>query len=233
MTRRIYVVGTGTGVGKTTLCCALLYWARRHGVAAVPFKPAQSGPVGPDDDIHRLLRAASLPEGEAADACPHAFPAPLAPGLAEDPSPFFRPPAANIAPLAPVIANARARMHAFADRHAAQLVLIEGAGGLHVPMPGGTWQPAWIRALATDVLVVAPAELGTINHTILTIDALVALELPIAGFILSETHADDDPSRDDNPQVIATARTIRWLGTLPHASRSDAPDLLTPLLDAL
>jgi dethiobiotin synthetase len=233
MTRRIYVVGTGTGVGKTTLCCALLGWARRHGVKAVPFKPAQSGPSGPDDDIHRLLRAASLPASDAVDACPWQFPEPLAPGLAEDPSPFFRPPAANVDPLAPVIADTRGRMHAFADRHAAQLVLIEGAGGLHVPMPGGTWQPAWIRALATDVLVVAPAELGTINHTLLTIDALIALELPIAGFILSETHADEDPSRDDNAQVIATARTVRWLGTLPHQPTADLPDLLTPLLDAL
>jgi dethiobiotin synthetase len=236
MTRRIYLVGTGTGVGKTALSCCLLRWARRHGVPAVPFKPAQSGPSGPDDDVHRLLRAAGLSEDEAGDACPWRFGEPLAPGLAEDAVPFFRPPAANAAPVPSVIEQTRTRMSALAARHAAQLVLIEGAGGLHVPMPGGTWQPTWIRALATDVVVVGAAELGTINHCLLTIDALAALELPVAGFVLSETTADDDPSRADNPQVIATARTVRYLGTLAHQSSPDGPgaiDLLTPLLDAL
>jgi dethiobiotin synthetase len=236
MTRRIYVVGTGTGVGKTALCCSLLHWARRHGVPAVPFKPAQSGPPGPDDDVHRLLRAAGLPESEAGDACPWTFADPLAPGLAEDPGPFFRPPAANAAPVPPVLDDTRTRLSALAARHAAQLVLIEGAGGLHVPMPGGTWQPVWIRALATDVIVVGSAELGTINHTLLTLDALTALELPVAGFVLSETTPDADPSRDDNPQVIATARSVRYLGTLAYQSSPDAAgsvDLLTPLLDAL
>ncbi len=236
MTRRIYVVGTGTGVGKTALVCALLHWARRHGVPTVPFKPAQSGPPGPDDDVHRLLRAAGLPASEAHDACPYTFPDPIAPGIAEDPTPFFRPPAANAAPIPSVIADTHAHLSAFATRHGAQLVLIEGAGGLHVPMPGGTWQPTWIRALATDVVVVGSAELGTINHCLLTIDALTALEIPIAGFALSQTIDNDDPSRDDNPQIIATARSIRWLGTLAHQSTPDAAgnvDLLTPLLDAL
>lgn len=240
-TRRIYVVGTDTGIGKTALCCALLRWSRKHGVPTVPFKPAQSGaashgPAQNDSDVHRLLRAAGLPPEEAEHACAHSFEAPLAPGLADDPSPFFRPPAANTAPLPPIVADARAQLLAFEQRHSAQLVLIEGAGGLHVPMPGGTWQPAWISALATDVIVVGSAELGTINHTLLTLDALAALGLPVAGFALNETSPDPDPSRDDNAQVIATARSVRYLGTLPYQPHPDGAgpiDLLTPLLDAL
>jgi dethiobiotin synthetase len=238
--RRVYIVGTDTGVGKTAVTCALLHWARRHRLRAMPFKPAASGlPAEPADttnpsDVTRLLLAAGL----CADTpiCPWSFAAPLAPGLAEDPAPFFRPPAANADPIPDPIARTCEHLAALERELDPQLVFVEGAGGLHVPMPGGTWQPAWIRALATDVVVVGRAGLGTINHTLLTLDALRAHELPAVGFLLSDPTGGDDPSREHNPQVIATARGSRYLGTLTHQRAGDGggtTDLLTPLLDAL
>lgn len=236
MTRRIYLVGTDTGVGKTALACALLRRCQEHHLRIIPFKPAQSGDTGPTD-VARLLAAAMLPTSEALAACPLQYEAALAPGLAEAPAAFVRPSAANAPPRVPaMLSRAASALEEWIARLQPDLVLVEGAGGLHVPMPGGTWQPDWIRAMADHVVVVGRAGLGTINHGLLTIDALRALGLPPVGFYLCDAAGTDDPSRQDNATVIANARHLPHLGTLPHASRPDGPgpsDLLGPLLSEL
>lgn len=215
---RVFVVGTDTGVGKTTLVCTLLAQARARGLAVLPFKPAQSGaaPDDPDSDAARLATAAGLPDPHA--ICPLWFAAPLAPGLAGD------------APHDPLALAATALARAIED-HWPQLVVIEGAGGLLVPMPGATWQPDWISALADCVVVVARAGLGTINHTLLTIDALRRRDLAPLGIYLVEVRPPD-PSNARNTDVLARASGVPILGTLPHAC-DVAPDLLGPLLTAL
>jgi len=219
MTSRVYIVGTDTGVGKTAVTCALLRHARARGLSALPFKPVVSGPVGPDADPDRLLRAADLPASDLEAICPLRYLAPIAPGLADQPSQFLGAPA----PTPVHLDRARAALSNLERRFHPDLVLIEGAGGLFVPMPGGLWQPDWIRALTPRVLLVARAELGTINHTCLTIDALSALGLSPLGFILSQTTAVSDPSRTDNAAVLTHARHLPHLGTLPHHEDPDAP----------
>ncbi len=99
MTDRIFFVGTNTEVGKTTLVCSLLRWSRARDLAVAPFKPAQSGDFETPTDIDRLLDAAGISRDHAMSACPMSYPEPVAPGIAEDPSPFLRPPAANVDPL--------------------------------------------------------------------------------------------------------------------------------------
>jgi dethiobiotin synthetase len=134
------------------------------------------------------------------------------------------------------VRHATELLSAWEVEHRPDLVFIEGAGGLHVPMPGGDWQPTWISALAHHVVVVGSLGLGTINHTLLTIDALRNLGLPPLGFYLCEHDPTPDPSHRDNAQIIATARGLSHLGTLRQTSPSDGPgtlDLLTPLLTLL
>jgi dethiobiotin synthetase len=229
VTRRVYVVGSDTGVGKTTLSCALLRRARDHQLCAVPFKPAQSGGEPGASDIDRLLRAASLPPEEAVHACPFRFDAPLAPGLAERPEAFL-----GARTVSDALSRTQQVLDAWILRHRPDLVIIEGAGGLHVPMPGGTWQAAWIGALADHVVIVGRAGLGTINHTLLTIDAVRTLPVPLAGFYLSDVSGESDPSRRDNAAVIAHARRMPHLGTVAHGAdeSSEGIDLLAPLLAA-
>jgi dethiobiotin synthetase len=219
MTSRAYIVGTDTGVGKTAVTCALLRHARACGLSALPFKPVVSGPDGPDADPARLLRAADLPFSELDAICPLRYAEPIAPGLADQPAQFLGEPAPTPAHLD----RARAALLALERRFNPDLVLIEAAGGLHVPMPGGLWQPDWIRALSPRVLLVARAELGTINHSCLTIDALSSLGFSTLGFILSQTTTLSDPSRTDNAAVLVHARRLPHLGTLPHQPDPDAP----------
>lgn len=254
---RVFVVGTDTAVGKTAVTAALLHTARARGLSLVPFKPAQSGDDRPSD-AERLLVAAGLSLDELDAACPLRYEPPLAPGLADDPAPFLdgraplgapgssaRPgdapldhvaralavatPSSSTASDAPLDHVARA-LDAWEERHRPVLTLVEGAGGLHVPMPGATWQAEWIVALAPWTLVVGRAGLGTINHCLSTIAQLRAIGRPPLGFVLSRTERDADPSMTDNAAVIAQASGLPCLGTLPHGPE---PALAPELLDAL
>lgn len=238
MTTRLFIVGTDTAVGKTSVTAALLRTSIERGLPLLlPFKPAQSGDDRPSD-IERLLRAARLPLTSIGEACPLRYSPPLAPGLAEDPRPFL--PASDGAtttaqPLAsppqfvpPTVLTALERWE---DKHKPAITLVEGAGGLHVPMPGGTWQSSWITALSELTVVVGRAGLGTINHSISTIEGLRSLGRPPLGFILSHTDDHPDPSTTDNAAVIALRTGVPHLGTLPFGPEpAIAPDLLDALL---
>lgn len=114
------------------------------------------------------------------------------------------------------LGRVRAALEALEARHPADLTLIEGAGGLWVPMPGGTWLPAWIAGLAAAPIVVGRLGLGTINHCLATIAGLRRLGLPPRGFFLAQTTPDADPSHAHNERVIAAASGLPCLGVLAH-----------------
>ncbi len=224
---RVYFVGTDTAVGKTALVCALLERATAIGVRALPYKPVQSRDPDEPSDADRLVAAAARPGLTTVDLVAFDYAIPIAPGLADDPAPFL----ANAPGDATAVARSLALLERTIAGHPSDVILIEGAGGLWVPMPGGTWQPPWIASLATDVIVVARAGLGTINHTLCTIDGLRALGIEPRGFYLSEVDPPD-ASVPLNARVIVAARAVAHLGTLPHRA---APSrcLLTPLLERL
>lgn len=218
MTRRLFFVGTDTGAGKTTVVCALLSSAARAGISVVPFKPAESGPDGPTSDRARLLAASILTGSELGELSPLRWPKPISPGLADDPSPFLgRGP--GVSDLEAMLGRARWALARLEQRHEAVVSLIEGAGGLLVPMPGGSWLPDWIAGLRARPVIVARAGLGTVNHTLLTIEALRVRELEPLGFIFSQLLARDDPSRRHNASVIEERSGVPCLGTLPFLGR--------------
>lgn len=236
MTRRIFIVGTDTEIGKTTVSVALLHAAKRAGRRYLPFKPAVSGDLGPSSDHARLV--AAIPElGLTPEAITvYRFEPPIAPGLAEDDHPFYEAPARRSNPEAH--RRALLTLETLEAAHAPHLSLIEGAGGLHVPMPGGGWLPEWIAALSATPIVVARAGLGTLNHTILTVEALRALDLPPPAFLLNCRHPQSPDAVESNRRVLEARLQIPCLGVLPHAAgdadaaresdwlRSDALELL-------
>lgn len=213
------LVGTDTDCGKTTIACALLRAARGAGMKALPFKPAASGPEGPDGDPERLLAAAALPGLTREQLCPLRFAPPVAPGLAEDGgSDMSRWTCLEGQPEPAALAGVRAALAELETRYSPDLTVIEGAGGLWVPMPGGSWLPAWVSGLAAAPVVVGRLGLGTINHCLLTIRGLRALGLPPIGFFLAQTRPGDDPSHAHNERVIAAASGLECLGVLAHGA---------------
>lgn len=224
---RVFFVGTDTSVGKTSVVCALLSTARAQGRRVLPYKPAQSGSPGDASDADRLHAAAAIDGLHRDHIVGFEAALPIAPGMVDDAASFLDTPRVDVSP----IARARAQLDRATVLTTPELVIVEGAGGLWVPMPGGTWQPQWIRELATHVVIVARAGLGTINHTLCTIDALGTLGLPPLGFYTCETEAPD-LTAPTNARVIEKARGIPHLGTLPFA-RAAEDDLLARLLARL
>jgi dethiobiotin synthetase len=203
--RGLFVTGTDTGVGKTEVTCALVRGARAAGLDAVAMKPAQSGhDAGEPSDAERLRDASGGVEPLEA-LCPYTLRAPLAPAVAAR--------LEGIAISLPRIVDAA---RALAARHAA--VLVEGAGGLLVPLAEGATYADLAVALALPVLVVARAGLGTVNHAALTIEALRSRGLAVAAIVLNRTAATDDPSVEHNAVEIAKLTDCQPIGPLPYAA---------------
>jgi dethiobiotin synthetase len=154
------VSGTDTGIGKTIVTAAVAVAANRVGHRVGVLKPAESGIVpenGVESDMAVVARLAGPVDTQVLASYPDAL-APLA--AAEE---------AGAVPLA--IGDVIEAVRVAAEVH--DVVLVEGAGGLLVPMGEGRWTLADLAvALRCPVLVVARAGLGTINHTSLTLEAL-------------------------------------------------------------
>ena len=172
-----FVAGTDTDVGKTLVSA----WLLSH-LDGVYWKPIQAG-TEPTTDSATVQRLAELPVGHV---LPEAYllPEPIAPheaarraGIALDMAKITLPPHDG-------------------------LVVVEGAGGLMVPIADGAYMIDLADALDLPIILVTRSTLGTINHTLLTIDALRRAGHRPLGFILSATVAADDPSTRDNPRII-------------------------------
>ncbi len=203
--RGLFVTGTDTGVGKTEVSCALLSGARAAGLDVAAMKPAESGVTpGAPTDAGRLAAAAGAGDDPAL-VCPYRFDAPLAPAVAARLD--------GVEVRLEVILDAA---RALAARHAA--LLVEGAGGLLVPLTERATYADLAVALGLPVLVVARAGLGTVNHTALTVEALRARGLAVAGVILNRAAAVDDPSVPHNAAEIERLTGARVLASLPHCA---------------
>ena len=201
--RGLFITATDTGVGKTEVACALVSGARAAGLDVGAMKPAQSGvEPGVATDADRLAAAAGNADPMAL-VCPYSFAPPLAPGVA-----------ARLAGVEISLAAILAAARALAARHAA--LVVEGAGGLVVPLtPRETYADLAV-ALGLPVLVVARAGLGTVNHTALTVEALRARGLAIAGVVLNRIAPGDDASVPYNAAEIERLTGVRVLASLAY-----------------
>jgi dethiobiotin synthetase len=204
--RGIFVTGTDTGVGKTEIACGLLRAWRASGRDIGAMKPAQSGVApGEPSDAERLADASGDP---VELVCPYSFAAPLAPGVA-----------ARLAGVAIDFERVLAIARQLSARHDG--LLVEGAGGLLVPLtPRETYADLAV-ALGFPVLVVARTGLGTVNHAALTVEALRARGLAIAGIVLNAATAARDPSEPHNAAEIERLTGVAVLGAISHCAAID------------
>jgi len=178
MLKGIFVAGTDTGVGKTLVACGLLRALRNRGVDAVGYKPVVTGVEhGRWEDARAL--------SEACDACadesliaPQRFDAPMSPV-----------PAAKLEGKRVDLGISRKALAALRTQHAC--VVAEGIGGLLVPLDEQTLLLDFIRETGFPVVLAARAGLGTISHTLLSVRALEAAGVNLAGVVMSVTQAAD------------------------------------------
>ncbi len=212
----LFVTGTDTGVGKTivTAGLALAFAARGHDVGVV--KPVQSGAFAsdPGGDAMLLKRWTGTAE-PVGEIVPYAFEAPLAPLVA-----------AQLAGRVVDRDHLVEHVLAVASRH--HVLLVEGAGGLIVPV-GEDWTIADL-ALSLDLplLIVARAGLGTVNHTALTVLAARSLGLDPVGVILNGPH---DESTAQNATLIERFAETPVLGRMPWLEGELTGDRLHALVE--
>lgn len=203
----LLVTGTGTGVGKTVVTAAVAALALAHGQRVTVLKPAQTGvPDGEDGDlaeVGRLAPGATLTELVR-------YPDPLSPAAAARRS--------GRDPLDPARC-VQAVLEADAD-----LVLVEGAGGLLVRYDEDGFTMAELaRALRMPVLVVTEAGLGSLNATALTLEVLAARGLDLQGLVIGSWPREPDLACRSNVADLEMLAARPLLGALPPGLGSADP----------
>lgn len=219
--RGVFVTGTGTGIGKTVVAAAIARTLAAGGESVAVFKPAVTGldefPAdGPQGSTagdlaahrregwadHEMLRRAAGSNQSDAEIAPYRFGPPMSPHLA-----------AELAGRE--IEPGRLRAAASAAARSADVLICEGVGGLLVPLA-----PHYsVRDLAVDLalplVIAAPPGLGTINHTLLTLEATRAVGLKVAAVVLTPWPEEPDKVERSNRETIAALGEVR-VEVLPH-----------------
>jgi len=202
---KIFVTGTDTGVGKTVVsACLALAWRAGY------WKPVQTGMVTGDDDAATVVTLAALPAAHVY-APAYALQAPLSPHAAAE------------------LEGVRITLDAITLPPTAHPLVVEGAGGLFVPLNDRDFMIDLMAKLALPILLVARSTLGTINHTLLSLAALRSRGLAIAGVVLN------GPPNAGNRVPIERFGQVRVLAELPRVAPLDgaAVERLSALIPPL
>jgi dethiobiotin synthetase len=190
--RGVFVSATGTGVGKTLVSTALIHALVRRGIAVAGLKPIETGCVPFPLDAQQLAHASRKPA--LADLpCWYRAEPPLAPYAVELATGRAAPDCSTLA------TNIRALGRDF------ELVVVEGAGGLLVPLDRTRSMADLVAALGLPVLIVADDRLGVLSHVLTTVEAALRRELSVLAVVLNQSSAADsnDPSAATNRHILA------------------------------
>lgn len=215
-----FVTGTDTGVGKTLVTAALCATLVARGVKAAAFKPLESGcapqPRGLGRHLKRadtlFLKKMSGMRESVDEINPYFFREALAPGIAAEREGMR-------------ILFARIGKGLDALRKKYDVVFVEGAGGLMVPVSGRKTNVDLIKFINCPVIVVARLGLGTINHTLLTLHHLKESRIRISGVILNETVPRTTIAEKTNPEALKK-RGVQVVGVFPFLKKRTRKTLI-------
>lgn len=216
MSAGIFVTGTGTSVGKTIVAATLARLLRMKGVTVGVMKPVTSGcreenDVMVSDDALLLCQAAGIPYSE--DVALYRLREAVAPAEAAKEE--------NVQIDLSHIKTVYERLAATYD-----YVIVEGAGGLMVPLSGGLVVGDLVRELGLPLLVVASPGLGTINHTVLTCFAAQQMGLSVAGVIVNGMPDNPGLAERSAPHHIGSLCGAPVLGIWPQRNEVDEMEIV-------
>lgn len=205
--KALLVTGTDTGVGKTVVAGGLALGFRALGLSPGVFKPAESGVKDePRDGL--FLKRCGEPKESIREIVPFILREPLAPAVAAERE--------GIIIDLQVIKD---RLESMKTKY--PVTLVEGAGGLLVPLVGSFTYGNLACFLDLPILVVARPSLGTINHTLLTIRVARAMGLKVLGVVISGYPSDPSVAEKTNPQVIEALGDVEILALVPALTGVD------------
>ncbi|HUW00333.1 MAG TPA: dethiobiotin synthase [Gallionella sp.] len=206
-----FVTGTDTGVGKTLVSCALLHGFAAQGKRVVGMKPVAAGcdDDGQNEDVLQLRAAGNVAVGYG-QINPYCFVPAIAPHLAAQ--------RAGVIIRISRIATSYRELAAQAD-----VVIVEGAGGLLVPLNEQQDSADLAKELGLPVILVAGMRLGCLNHALLTQESIAARGLVLAGWVANVLDAEM-PALQQNIDTLQQRIAAPLLGIVPHLPRPDARD---------
>ncbi|GBR77228.1 dethiobiotin synthase [Candidatus Termititenax persephonae] len=211
MKKCYFITGTDTGVGKTIAAAVLARTFPHCGVC----KSIQTG-YPQDQDLLFVQKQAGLKTAQIYN--PLHFTKPLAPQQA-----------AREDKLPPI--NTRKLVKNILDFCAQfEISFIEGAGGLYVPISEKYFMLDLLKDLKAEIILVCRAGLGTINHTLLSIEALRRKRVKIKGLIFNQT-TPPDISAPENPQIIQKISGLPVLGIFPYQKKLNLTKLFVSVSD--
>jgi dethiobiotin synthetase len=212
MTKGIFITGTDTGVGKTYVATGIAKALRYAGIDVGVMKPAETGCSSScgkliPSDAQALVKAAAVRDSLSL-VNPYRFRAPVAPSVAS------RIERKKIDPDL-IIKSFRT----LSQRH--PFMIVEGAGGIMVPLAEGYLFLDLAEAIGLPVVIVARPGLGTINHTLLTIEVLRTRGIRIAGVVINDGRGGRKGlAEKTSPVVIQSLAGVQIIGTIGHRSRT-------------
>jgi len=223
----LFVLGTDTGVGKSVLSLCLMRYLAARGYDPFYLKPVQTGCDAPGDEGSdaRFIHAhvASLRGNDCTGSVIYCF--------REAKAPLFAARNEGRGVDFPFLVEEIGRRGAEGRPR-----VIEGAGGLFVPLAEGRMMIDLVEQTRSRPVIAARAGLGTINHTLLTIEALQSRWMPPPGVVLIDGGETPTPRTmiEENIEAIERASGIRVAGVIPRIADFDGPlDYLDPVLKAL
>jgi dethiobiotin synthetase len=214
MGKGIFITGTDTGVGKTFFTASLARYLHSCGFRVGVMKPAESGcretdgKFIPEDAL--ALKAASGSGDSIETICPYRLPEPLAPSLA-----------AERAGVKIDVDHLRAVYEDIQARN--DLTLVEGAGGLMVPLLPTYTYADFAGSLKLPLLVVGANRLGVINHLLLTLEQASCKGSSVLGYVLNHLTSESSLAAATNREVLSGLTAVPCLGELPFVEGKFAP----------
>lgn len=209
--RDYFITGTDTGVGKTLVGGGIAGALRLSGKNVGVFKPVESGcHAGLPEDAVFLKQISGCAES-LEKICPFRMNNPLAPGVA-----------AAIEGIVPDMDRIQSLFQQMRKRY--QPVLVEGAGGMMVPVSGDFLTSDLIKMLGLPVIIVSRLSLGTINHTLLTVAYALSQGIEIAGIVLNQVSREAGLAERTNPEVIRKFSKVPVLGPVPFVPEEKRTD---------
>ena len=211
MSLGIFITGTDTGIGKTVVTAGILRWLRSQGVDAVPMKPVQTGAtkqrgrlISPDLEFCLAASGIKPDADELKLMLPYVYEPACSPHLA-----------GRLAGKYPEIPEIKRCAETLLQKH--QAIVVEGAGGIMVPLNERQTMLDLMVAFSYPVVLVTRFGLGTINHTLLSLNALRSAGLNLLGVVFSHTEPpqpENEFIEEDNPEAIARFGNVPVLGKL-------------------
>ena len=212
--RGVFVTGTGTEVGKTVVAAVIARTHAAAGEAVAVFKPAVSGLDGAGEPDHALLRRAARSQQSDDEIAPYRYGAPVSPHLGAELE------GERIDP-------ARLREAALGAASRGDLLVCEGVGGFLVPLTLGYLVRDLARDLGVPIVMAAAPGLGTINHSLLTLEAIRAVGLEVTAVVLTPWPAEPGVVESSNREAIRRLGQVR-VEVLPRVELAD-PEGWPPL----